>query len=510
MKKYVFLSVLGLSFGLTQAQDISDALRYSQTNINGTARFRAMGGAFTALGGDLSAISINPASSAVFNYSQAGFTVSNYNIKSDSDYFGTKSSKKENAFDLNQAGGVFVLEDYSESKWGKLSFAFNYDNMSSFAEDTQSKGTNPNNSIGNYFLNQANGIPLDLLQTRPDETATDLYMYLGENYDNQHQLAFLGYDTYILGAFDETNPENTSYYSNLPVGSYEQSVYSTQTGYNGKLAFNVATEYDNRFYFGLNLNAHIVNYNKVSTFYESNSNPMNDTGETIRSIRYQTDLYTYGSGFSFQLGGIAKVTDDFRLGLTYQSPTWYRLYDELVHGISVNRENTGGMSNAYFNQGIINVYPEYKIQSPAKYSVGGAYVFRDFGLISVDYSIRDYSGTQLKPKSRDFFRFQNELMADVLDTASEVRVGAEAKIKQWSIRAGYNYEQSPYKNGKTIGDLQQYSAGFGYNFGATKLDLAYSRSSREYNQALFNTGLTDAPKIEMITDNVFLTLLFEL
>src|SRR5690606_11873502 len=129
MKKYVFLSVLGLSFGLTQAQDINDALLYSQTNISGTALFRAMGGAFTALGGDLSAISINPASSAVFNNSQAGFTLSNYNIKNKSDYFGTTSSEKENDFDLNQAGGVLVFEDYSGSIWGKLSSAINYDNM---------------------------------------------------------------------------------------------------------------------------------------------------------------------------------------------------------------------------------------------------------------------------------------------------------------------------------------------------------------------------------------------
>src|SRR5690606_15578334 len=355
-----------------------------------------------------------------------------------------------------------------------------------------------------------NGIPLDLLQTRPDETSGDLYIYLGENYGNQHQTAFLGYDTYILEASDPDNLDNTSYYSNVPSGSYNQSVYNTQTGYNGKLAFNVATEYNKRFYFGLNLNAHIVNYNKVSTFNESNSNPVNPTGETIRNIRYQTNLYTYGSGFSFQLGGIARVTDDFRLGLTYQSPTWYELYDELIQGISVNREVAGGgMSNAHFNQGIINIYPEYKVQSPAKYSIGGAYVFRDFGLISIDYSMKDYSGTRLKPKSDDFFRFQNSLMADVLDITSEVRVGAEAKIKQWSIRAGYNYEQSPYKNGKTIGDLQQYSAGLGYNFGATKLDLAYSRASREYNQALFNTGLTDTSKIEMTTNNVFLSLLFE-
>ena len=35
-------------------------------NSVGSARFQSMGGAFGALGGDLSAININPAGSAVF------------------------------------------------------------------------------------------------------------------------------------------------------------------------------------------------------------------------------------------------------------------------------------------------------------------------------------------------------------------------------------------------------------------------------------------------------------
>jgi hypothetical protein len=39
-------------------------LRYSQDNLNGTARFRAMG-AFGALGGDLSSLNVNPAGSAI-------------------------------------------------------------------------------------------------------------------------------------------------------------------------------------------------------------------------------------------------------------------------------------------------------------------------------------------------------------------------------------------------------------------------------------------------------------
>ena len=48
------------------AQGFYDALRYSTDEIQGTARFRGMSGAFGALGGDMSAVSLNPAGSAVF------------------------------------------------------------------------------------------------------------------------------------------------------------------------------------------------------------------------------------------------------------------------------------------------------------------------------------------------------------------------------------------------------------------------------------------------------------
>ena len=48
-------------------QNISDAVRYSTETTLGTARFKSMSGAFGALGGDMSAVSVNPAGSAIFN-----------------------------------------------------------------------------------------------------------------------------------------------------------------------------------------------------------------------------------------------------------------------------------------------------------------------------------------------------------------------------------------------------------------------------------------------------------
>lgn len=512
MKKYIVLTILGMSIGLTtQAQDINDALRYSQTNINGTARFRAMGGAFSALGGDLSAISINPASSAVFINNQFGFTLSNYSLNNKSDYMGTKSSRTHNNFDLNQIGAVFVFEnDDEESGWKKFTIGINYDSQNSHTNKTFSKGFNTT-SIDQFFLNKANGVPLDLLQTMPGESARSLYTYLGENYGSSYQTAFLGYDTYILDAVNN-NPQNTQYVSNVSQGTFEHYNYITQSGYNGKIAFNLAAQYD-RFYFGLNLNGHMVDYTRMQTFYETNNNPINSSGETVREIQYQNELYTYGSGFSLQLGGIARITNEFRIGLSYESPTWYKLNDESMQRISTYRIDTSDPSssllNAYFDEGVVNIFPEYRLQSPSKYTIGGAYVFKNIGLISVDYSLKDYSGTKFRPTNDSHFSAQNNMMSDVLRVASEVRVGAETRVNQWSFRGGYNYQESPYTKNSAIGDLQQYSLGFGYDFGSTKLDMAYSRTQRESGQSLFDTGLTDAPKIETVTNNIFLTLLFE-
>ena len=50
------------------AQFIEDARRYSRQSLEGSARYISMGGAFSALGGDISAITDNPAAAAVFIY----------------------------------------------------------------------------------------------------------------------------------------------------------------------------------------------------------------------------------------------------------------------------------------------------------------------------------------------------------------------------------------------------------------------------------------------------------
>lgn len=500
MKKIVFLILIGFSISQLKAQEIRDALRYAQDNANGTARFRAMSGAFGALGGDLSAVSVNPAGSAIFSNNQVGFTLNNTSIKNNSDYFGEKTNETKNSFDLNQAGGVFVFKNQSNaSNWKKFSLAINYENTNNLNNSIFSAGTNPTHSIDSYFLSYANGVPLDVLEN-------SYYEDLGHG----SQQAFLGYQAYVFNPVN-TNPTNTIYNSNVPTGGnyYHENTIVTK-GYNGKLSFNAATSYKEKIYFGLNLNSHFVDFRQSSRFYEDNNAPLT-SNYTISRLQFDNELYTYGTGFSFQLGAIAKVTNELRLGLAYESPTWYRLSDEFAQKlVGVSANTSGELTPDVVDPKIINYYEPFKLQTPSKWTGSMAYVFGKKGLISLDYAIKDYSSTQFKPANDTYFRGLNNSLNTLLNNATELRMGAEYKIEAWSLRGGYRYEQSPYKNKTTIGDLTGYSTGIGYNFGGTKLDLSYATFKRDTKQGFFDQGLTDGAAINTKNNTVTLTLLFEL
>jgi hypothetical protein len=119
MKKIFAIAIASLAMTSVQAQDINDALRFSQTDLNGTARYRGMSGAFGALGGDFSALNVNPAGSVIFSNNVAGFTLSNYNTKNNSNYFGKNTSDSNNSFDINQAGLFLFLKMEATTEIGK-------------------------------------------------------------------------------------------------------------------------------------------------------------------------------------------------------------------------------------------------------------------------------------------------------------------------------------------------------------------------------------------------------
>lgn len=545
MNKYFSIVCILLGITISNAQDVSDALRYSLTDMNGTARFRSLSGAFGALGGDLSAISVNPASSVIFNNNQVAFSLNNYNTKNSLNYFGTTNNTSNNSFDINQAGGVFVFKS-NNSEWKKFALSLNYENQNNFDNSIFISGTNPTNSIEKYFLYHANldngaseqdinsfyyansfdqnGDPYEdysflanYFNTSQNEIANNLtryvYQYLGETggkYSFSDQQAFLGFETYIIDIADDYNENTNRSYKSLVAagGNYYHENSIITSGYNGKLAFNFSANYQDKLMIGLNLNSHFTDYIKSSRFFERNNNNTS-TNDYVKRIYFDNDLHTYGNGFSFQLGAILKLNDQFRLGASYESPTWHKLTDELTQSVvAVSGNNTSELPADIANPNLTMIYPQYTIKTPGKVTGSAAIIFGKQGLISFDYSIKDYSSMRLKPEND--YNTENSNIESLFTTSNEIRIGGEYKIEKWSLRAGFRSESSPYNDKKIMGDLKGYSAGIGYNFGGTKLDFAYSGSKRDYSYQMFNKGLTDGANSSIKNNNFTATLSFEL
>jgi hypothetical protein len=85
----------------------SDAMRYAQDNLTGTARY-SYEWCFWCTGRRPSSLNVNPAGSAVFSNNQMGLTLSNYNVKNNANYFGTTTKDASNSSDLNQVSHIIL------------------------------------------------------------------------------------------------------------------------------------------------------------------------------------------------------------------------------------------------------------------------------------------------------------------------------------------------------------------------------------------------------------------
>lgn len=487
---------------VSNAQDITDGLRYASEDNSGTARFNALSGSFGALGGDVSAIAINPAGSAVFLTNSITVSLGVVDSNNSATYFNTSVKSNRSDFNLNQAGAVFVFNNSNEdSPWKKFSIGLNYLTNKNYNDDLYVAGTG-NTTIGEFFLANAQGLPLDLLQLQSGETIADLYAYLGENQGTAAQNALLGYQGYIIDPVDPKDPQNTQYILNIAPGSFNHEYVALQRGYRGKYTANFATQYTDKFYFGINLNSHIIDYDQSSYLYESNSN----VGSLVNEVGFENNLSVLGSGFSAQIGGIMKVGPDTRIGLSYDTPTWYVISEETTQYLETQRMEDEMSINEIINPRVLNIYEDYDLRTPGKISVSAAQIFGKNGLISFDYSYSDFSNIQFGPSSDPVFALENANINNLLQGAGSYRLGGEYRFDQLSLRGGLRYIESPYKDGTTVGDTKGFSLGLGYNFGSYSFDFSYVRAEQDRNQQLYNVGLTDRAAINTVSSNFVFTL----
>jgi len=503
-RKYFIAILLSLFVSNIYSQNEEDALRYATNEVNGSARFTGMGGAFSALGGDLSAITLNPAGVTTFSTNQLSGTFSFYSVGNNSNYFDTRQNSDYTSFDdailnVDQLGIVWVYKSNVDD-WNKLAFGFNYNRTADYGNYLKMKGTNANgNSVVNYFVDNAQGIRLGDIKVGTGEDIDYVYQWLGENSSFQAQQAFLGYQAYIINPVDDTDDNNTAYTPNATYTNVQHISKISSIGNKGNAEFSFGGTYKNKLQLGISLDLISIDYKENNSIYETGYHPTSE----LKSLKFNNYLRVEGSGVQIKLGGIYKFDNKFRLSFAFHSPQWLEIDEYLKQNIHTE---FNGYSPVDVSPDVENSFAPYKIITPSKMIVGISKVFGKTGLISVDYGYQDYSNLRFKEKNieadSDYFDAVNQLMRDNFQGVHSLNVGGELKLSELSLRAGGFMTTSPYKNTEDLYAYKGYSLGAGYNFGGISMDLAWQSGQTTQSRTL--TGLPDQAKTKLYKNKFLL------
>jgi len=492
MKKLVYTISILLITCSAFAQDLTDALRYSNYKISGTARSAAMGNAFGALGGDFTSLSINPAGVAVYRSGEFTFTPSFGKISIDGTYLGNKSTDSKYNVGIDNLGYVTTIPTGSNSESGLVSFSFGlgFNRLGSFSMNALAEGANSNNSILSYFSENMNA-DYDNIYGKEDATLDPYYEKLA-------------WDTYLINHDDNAK----EYFNDVKDNGYGQSQRKStdRRGYINEYLISFGANFNHKFYLGGTIGIHDVYFKENANLYEwdaKNNIPY------FNDLNFNTYLKTMGSGFNVKIGAIYKPTENLRLGLAFHSPTFYKFNDEYNSSMSASTYDNGSP----ISPDKAGVY-DYEIETPMKAILSGAYVIGKSGLISVDYEIVDYSTAKLKNGggSYDYFN-ENQTIQNAYKRVGNLHIGGEYRVsKSFSLRAGYENYPSVYKtaylNTANVNSNTSYSTvagGFGLRQGNFFLDATVKHIISDENLKLY-PGSPEMAKYATTQNNVIFTL----
>ncbi len=497
MKKLVYtISIVLIAFS-TFAQDLTDALRYSNYKISGTARSAAMGNAFGALGGDFSSLSINPAGIAVYRTGEFTFTPSIGKISVDGTYLGNKSTDSKYNVSIDNIGYVSTVPTGSNSESGMVSFSFGlgFNRLGSFSMNALAEKDESNNSLLTYFTNNMNDDYSSIFGN--EESALDPY------YEK------LAWDTYLINPDDNTQV----YFNDIQNSGYKQLQRKStdRRGYINEYLISFGANFNHKFYIGGTIGIHDVYFKENANLFESYPSGKN---QFFRDFNFNSLLKTTGNGFNLKVGAIFKPTENLRLGLALHTPTFYKLNETYNNSIqSFNADDMGVMGSHSAAPDKEGIY-DYEIETPMKAIISGAYVIGKSGLISVDYEIVDYSTVKLKNGSDGYeYVSQNKTIQSAYKTVGNLHIGGEYRVnKSFSLRAGYENFPSVYqksyldeKNMNSDASYSTISGGFGFRQGNVFFDAAVKRMISDEYLKLY-PGAPELAKYATTQNNVIFTL----
>jgi hypothetical protein len=466
------------------AQYANDAVRFSTFQTGSTSRIKAIGNASTAVGGDISSISSNPAGLGFFTRSEASFTPEFDSYKSNSAYLGRSGSATKNTPNLSNAGYVYYSrlntppgQDKTKG-WVNLNFGVSYNRTNNFDERVNYGGDKNNaNSINDYYANLANAEGVD--------ASTLQGWALGQK---------------LIDAYGTSS--DFTYKANSYPGVI-QNGYIDRTGGQNALDLALGTNYNNKLYLGFGIGVTNLRYKSTKTFNEVGAltaivnNVPTNYGFNSTYSQFQD---TKADGFNARLGIIYKIIESVRVGATITTPTFLTIDDSFSEGLTNNL--SGGQK--YFN-GPVEYPLTYNMRTPFKASTGLSVFLGNIGFITGDVEYIDYSTTRTSSNDDYTNNYDNNIIKDTYRSAVNLHAGAEIKIANYiALRGGYAIQGTPLKTGGT--DTRTVTGGLGYRFGSYYVDAAVMHITGSQNVLPYNIGATTPiANVNATNNNFFIT-----
>jgi len=482
MKKLIALASFSLLSGSLLAQIPEDVLKYSWGPVNGSARVNAIGGAMGSLGGDITALYVNPAGLGFYKTSDIAISPGFNFFKNKGQFRGTDTTAKDNKFNFGPSGIVIGWPTNRGSNWRSHAFSFGVNRSVNFANSYAYKGLNDFSSYGEQYAAEVAGSGLSL-----DEVLNSNAVSLGA------RMAVYSYlvDTARIGG--GVDVVSMAMYDQLKNGgdflvSQEHRV-ETKGGITD-LGIAYAGNLKDKFYIGAALGIPIVSYTKYSTLVESDAT--GNTANFFSSSQLDERFTTKGAGLNLKLGAILKPTEAVRIGLAIHTPTWYNLRDTYDATMTTNTENYGVNGNPIrvrsteFTEGVTPTY-EYTMSTPWKFMLSGSYVLREIedvtkqkGFITADIEYVTHKSNRFATANeeqtvddKNYYDGLNNVIKDYYKNAFNFRVGGELKFTTIMTRLGFAYYGNPYSDKALKANQMYLSGGLGYRNKGIFIDLTY-------------------------------------
>lgn len=500
MKKLIltFFASAGI-IALSYGQYVDQALIFSQQNYGSTARSKAMGNAFGAIGGDFSSLSINPAGIGIYLKPELSGTLNILGINTtESTYQQQMVDDRSTSFNFRNFGYVMTNPVSNNSGLVSFNFGIGFNKLNNFNQNLAVEKLGSPHSRMDAFASNSNGI-----------NSSNFFIENDPYYNGVPWESKLAWENYLIEvANPNENGQGNQYKSFLFDNELvNEDLSISREGYNNEYVLALGANFNHQLYLGATIGMQDLYYEESQNYSENG-----DFGQ----FDYYNNESVRGFGYNLKFGIIYKPVPELRLGAAIHTPTFFDIKETFSAKMTSDLVNVSPEADGSHSELTPLGDYRYKMDSPMRAIGSIAYQFGKKGMLSFDYEYVDYSTIKLR-NGRDGYNFsmENTEIKNIYQSVSNLRFGGEIRpTDALSLRAGYELFGNPYKT-MAYGTSQPnkdfsyntINAGIGYRIDNVTLDVSYTLGSKtNYNYIYSVSGYDNPVKNNMKNNELVFTI----